>query len=371
MDLLRHIPADSGVSIIYLQHSEIGHISELPQILARVTTMPVNLAIDTTVIEPNVVYVAPPDGAVTFSDGVLRVEPRGERALLPIDALLRSLASDLGSRAISVILSGTASDGTLGSKAVKAEGGITFAQDETARFDGMPRSAIAAGAIDFVLPPSEIAAEVVRIARHPYVSREEEADHFSEHDLGKIFTLLRTAHDVDFTHYKPATIERRIRRRMALHKVETLGDYIDILGTKREEIENLYNDILIRVTSFFRDPEVFTALQNEILPALMRRRGDKPLRIWVPGCATGEEVYSLAIVFHEALAAHGHRVPGAGLRHRRQRRRRSSARAAACTPKASAPRCRRNGCGASSRKSTAAIAWRSRSATAAFSRGRI
>jgi two-component system CheB/CheR fusion protein len=303
MDFLRNVPAGSGLAIIYLQHSDPGHISELPQILGRVTNMPVHLATDTTTIAPNVLYVAPPDGAVTFADGVLRVEPRGDRATMPIDALLRSLAADLGSRAISVILSGTASDGTLGSKAIKAEGGITFAQDDTAKFDGMPRSAIAAGAIDFVLPPADIAAEIVRIARHPYVARQDEADHFSEHDLGTIFTLLRTAHDVDFTHYKPPTIERRIRRRMALHKVETLGDYIEILREKRDEIENLYNDILIRVTSFFRDPEVFGALQNEVLPALMRNRSDKPLRIWVPGCATGEEVYSLAIVFHEAMAA--------------------------------------------------------------------
>ncbi|MEA2337862.1 MAG: two-component system, chemotaxis family, CheB/CheR fusion protein, partial [Thermoanaerobaculia bacterium] len=303
MDLLRNVPADSGVAIVYLQHSEVSHSSELPQILSRVTDMPVELAVDTTVIEPNVVYIAPPDGAVTFASGVLRVEPRGDRAVLPIDTLLRSLAADQGSHAISVILSGTASDGTLGSKAIKAEGGITFAQDETARFDGMPSSAIAAGAIDFILPPTEIASEIVRIARHPYVSREGSEEHFTEQELAKIFTLLRSAHDVDFTHYKPPTIERRIRRRMALHKVQTLGEYINILSEKREEIEQLYNDILIRVTSFFRDPEVFTTLQNDILPRLLRDRGDKPLRIWVPGCATGEEVYSLAMVFHEALSA--------------------------------------------------------------------
>ena len=176
---------------------------------------------------------------MTSASGVLRVEPRGDRAILPIDAMLRSLASDAGSRAISVILSGTASDGTLGSKAVKAEGGITFAQDETARFDGMPRSAIAAGAIDFVLPPADIAREIVRIAGHPYVDGRDDGKHLNDGDLGKIFMLLRTSHDVDFTHYKPATIERRIRRRMALHKVETLGDYITILREKPEEIENL------------------------------------------------------------------------------------------------------------------------------------
>src|SRR3954451_12615947 len=262
LEFLRNVPSDSGLAIIYLQHSDVSHISELPQILGRVTTMPVLLATDTAVIERNHVYVAPPDGAVTCADGVLRVEPRADRAMLPIDAMLRSLASDVGSRAISVILSGTASDGTLGAKAIKNEGGITFAQDDTARFDGMPRSAIAAGAIDFVLPPADIAAEIVRIARHPYVAEEEDGKHFNEQDLGKIFTLLRSSHHVDFTNYKPATIERRIRRRMALHKLETLADYIATLREKPDEVENLYNDILIRVTSFFRDPEVFAALQN-------------------------------------------------------------------------------------------------------------
>ena len=303
MEFLRNTPADSDVAIVYLQHSDASHLSELPQILRRVTKMPVCLATDATEIEANVVYIAPPDGVVTFSGGSMRVEPRADRAVMPIDALLRSLATDQGNRAISVILSGTASDGTLGSKAIKGEGGITFAQDETARFEGMPQSAIAGGAIDFVLPPNEIAGEIARIARHSYVAKEGGDEHFSEQDLARIFSLVRRAHDVDFTHYKPATIERRIRRRMALRKVETLSEYITILLQNPDEVEELYSDILIRVTSFFRDPEVFTALQNEILPVLMRRGGDTPVRIWVPGCATGEEVYSLAIAFQEALIA--------------------------------------------------------------------
>jgi len=297
------------LAVVYLQHSDVSHISELPQILSRVTKMPVQLAADAMVIAPNNVYVAPPDGLVTFAGGVLRVEPRGDRAVMPIDALFRSLATDQASRVIGVILSGTASDGTLGSKAIKAEGGITFAQDDSARFDGMPRSAIAAGAIDFILPPAEIAAEIVRIAHHSYVAHDGEGNRFSEQDLSRVFALLRMAHDVDFTHYKMPTIERRIRRRMALYKVETLHDYVEVLRKDPNEIENLYGDILIRVTSFFRDPEVFTALQTELLPDLVRNRGDKPVRIWVPGCATGEEVYSLAIVFHEALAAFNMECP--------------------------------------------------------------
>jgi two-component system CheB/CheR fusion protein len=303
MDFLRNMPADSGTAIIYLQHSDASHTSELPQVLSRVTKMPVLLAVDVTELEPNHVYIAPPDGAVTCTAGVLRVTPRPDRAVLPIDALFRSLSTDQGSRAIGVILSGTASDGTLGAKAIKAEGGITFAQDETARFDGMPHSAIAAGAIDFILPPADIAHEIARIAHHSYVARDGDGDRFNEQELSKIFAFLRSAHDVDFAHYKMPTIERRIRRRMALHKVETLREYIAILGEKPGEIEQLYSDILIRVTSFFRDPEVFTALQQEILPALVRDRGSSPVRIWVPGCATGEEVYSMAILFQETLSA--------------------------------------------------------------------
>ncbi len=297
------MPDDSGAAIIYLQHSDSSHTSELPQVLGRVTKMPVRLAEDVTAIEPNVVYVAPPDGAVTCVEAVLRVAPRNDRAVLPIDALFRSLATDQGSRAIGVILSGTASDGTLGAKAIKAEGGITFAQDDTARFDGMPHSAIAAGAIDFILPASGIATEIDHIAHHSYVARGGDGDRLNEQELAKIFALLRSAHDVDFAHYKSPTIERRIRRRMALHKVERLRDYIAILGEKPGEIEQLYSDILIRVTSFFRDAAVFTALQQEILPALVRDRGGNPVRIWVPGCATGEEVYSMAIVFQETLSA--------------------------------------------------------------------
>jgi len=303
MELLRSLPADAGVAIIYLQHSDASHVSELPQVLSRVSRMPVRLAMDVTELEPNIVYIAPPDGAVTCAGGVLRVAPRSNRAVMPIDALFRSLSVDQKSRAIGVILSGTASDGTLGAKAIKAEGGITFAQDESARFEGMPHSAIAAGAIDFILPPAGIASEIARIAHHSYVARDGDGDRFNEHELAKVFALLRSAHDVDFAHYKSPTIERRIRRRMALHKVETLRDYLSILGQKPGEIEQLYSDILIRVTSFFRDPEVFTALQQEILPALVRDRSSTPVRIWVPGCATGEEVYSMAIIVHETLSA--------------------------------------------------------------------
>ena len=201
------------------------------------------------------VYVAPADSDVTLKDGQFQLhERRRDGVPLPIDTLFRSLADDQGSRAIGVVLSGSASDGTLGTKAIKASGGITFAQDESAHFPGMPRSAITAGSIDFVLAPADIAKELLRIATHSYLAVPVAAGaRLPESELLQIFRLLRNTHDVDFTHYKPTTVERRIRRRMALHKLESLGDYLKLLREDPRELEQLYGEILIRVTGFFRD----------------------------------------------------------------------------------------------------------------------
>jgi two-component system CheB/CheR fusion protein len=255
-------------------------------------------------IEPNAVYIAPGGSNVTIHDGMLTVAPAEKRAArMPIDFFFRSLAEDQGARAVAVVLSGLASDGSLGAKSIKAEGGIVFAQDESAKYDSMPRSAVAAGAVDFVLPPKEIAREIVRIARHSYTLPDDGARRFSETQLGEVFSILRSTHDVDFTHYKPNTVERRIRRRMAVNKIEALDDYLTFLKSQPKEIEELYADLLIRVTGFFRDPEVFEALHNGILPTLLRDRDESsPLRIWVPGCATGEEVYSIAILALELVS---------------------------------------------------------------------
>jgi two-component system CheB/CheR fusion protein len=308
--LLSHLPEDPGFAVVVIQHQEAKRSSGIPQVLGRATSLPVAAAQDDEEVRVNHVYVSPPYADLMISNGVLRLGARETRASLPIDLFFESLAEDQGTRAIGVILSGAASDGSRGTKAIKAEGGITFAQDESARFDSMPLAAIAVGSIDFVLPPDRIAKELLRIAHHSYITGADHASgRVSAAELTKVFALLQASHNVDFTHYKPATLERRVRRRMLLHHVDTVEQYLDYISRNPHELDLLYSDILIRVTGFFRDPEVFEALKKHVIPELTRNRGDDtPLRIWVPGCATGEEVYSLAISFLEA-AQDGYACP--------------------------------------------------------------
>ncbi len=311
IDLLRNLPDTPNAAFILIHHSDPTHPSSMRHILSRETKIPVVDVSDGALIEPNVIYVAPGGADITVFNGSLRIgETPKRQTRMPIDFFFRSLAEDQGARAVAVVLSGSASDGALGAKAIKAEGGIVFAQDESARFDSMPRSAIAAGAVDFVLPPKEIAREVTRIARHSYAFTDDGPRRLSEAQLLEVFAILRSAHDVDFTHYKPNTVERRIRRRMAVNKIDSLDDYLVFLKGRQKEVEDLYSDLLIRVTGFFRDAEVFEALRTGILPALMKDRDENsPLRIWVPGCATGEEVYSLAICAMELAGALGVSCP--------------------------------------------------------------
>ena len=230
---------------------------------------------------------------------------------LPIDSFLRTLAEARGSKAVGVILSGTGSDGTLGARAIKAEGGIVFAQDlESAQHDGMPRSATESGCVDFVLPPARIAQELSRLSRHPYVitppghERADEPPPTSpgEKDgFGAILAHLRRTTGSDFSAYKSSTIKRRIARRMALANVETLDEYAGFLESHADEAQALHQECLITVTSFFRDPDAFEALRREVLPRLVKDRpSGAPVRVWVPGCATGEEVYSIVISLLEA-----------------------------------------------------------------------
>jgi len=305
LELLRNLPEKPDAAFVIIHHADPSHPSALRYILERESRIRIVDVTDGMKIEVNMVFIAPGGADITLKDGVLHVRavPKGQLHL-PIDFFFRSLAEDRGARAVAVVLSGSASDGTIGAKAVKAEGGIVFAQDESAKFDSMPRNAIAADAVDFVLPPKEIAREIVRIARHSYALTDDNARRLSESQLGEVFSVLRSSHDVDFTHYKPNTVERRIRRRMAVNKLEQLDGYLTFLRNHPAEVESLYNDLLIRVTGFFRDPEVFEAMKTDILPALMRDRDEgSPLRIWVPGCATGEEVYSVAICAMEVALA--------------------------------------------------------------------
>jgi two-component system CheB/CheR fusion protein len=298
LDILRTVGDRPGLAILFILHQEKHHESRLVEVVARATHMPVIAATDGAAIESDHVYIVPPAVELAISNAKLRLVERPPHSL-PIDFTLRSLAEDQGDRAIGVILSGSGSDGALGAKAIKGEGGITFAQDGSAAFPHMPHAAITNGAIDFVLPPEGIARELVRIARHAAAT--EVGQRLPKPELDQLFALLRVGHDIDFAHYKPNTVERRIRRRMAVHKADTLAEYVAILRAQQAEVEQLYREILIRVTGFFRDPEVFETLQRDVVPEMIRGRSSaNPLRIWVPGCATGEEAYSLAILMLEA-----------------------------------------------------------------------
>lgn len=296
------------MAFVLVQHLAPTHASVLAEILSRATSMPVMEVHDEPAVEPNHVYVIPPARSMTIVSGALHLLPReGRGAPHPVDQFFRSLAVDRRHRAIGVVLSGTASDGTIGLQAIKAEGGITFAQDDSAQQSGMPHSAIAAGGVDFVLPPDEIAREIVRIGRHPYtVPVPEEASLPAEPDLSQVLRLLQRRSGVDFTDYKFNTLYRRITRRMVLLQLNDLGQYIAFLQKNPAELDALYHDILINVTSFFRDPEVFDALKEKVFPRLVaERRQHDPVRVWSIGCSTGEEAYSVAMAWAEFAEAIG------------------------------------------------------------------
>ncbi|HYR23101.1 MAG TPA: chemotaxis protein CheB [Chthoniobacterales bacterium] len=312
MEFLRQLPSKTGMAFVIVQHLDPHHASRLSNLLGKVTAMPVSEVTETTTPKPNTVYVQPPNKCVIAKNGALRLVQREERLNVGIDHFFESLAEECGSRAIGVVLSGTGSDGTAGLRAIKAAGGLTFAQDEaSAKFDAMPRSAIRAGFVDLVLPPREIAREIERISNHPYIrgplsdpEEIEKAAYKQADDLGRIFLSLRKQMGVDFSAYKETTLIRRIQRRMALHRIEKISQYARFLRDNKKEIEALFDDLLINVTRFFRDEAVFRALKKRFLPALLKSKSkdrQPELRAWVPGCATGEEVYSLAISILETL----------------------------------------------------------------------
>lgn len=309
-ELLKPLPGKTGMAFVLIPHLDPKHESAMTELLARGTGMQVRQVHDGMKVKADCVYVIPPNRIMTIHEGILRLTQREHESgpPMPIDAFLRSLAADSGKNAIGIILSGTASDGTLGVAAIKNEGGITFAQDaRSAKYSGMPNSAIASGHIDFVLPPDGIARELLRIRQHPYVSeieteRPEEVAIDRGSVMDQIFRLLKQVRKVDFFDYKPATIRRRILRRMALGRVENLGDYLRMLQANPKEIEALHHDILINVTNFFRDPDAFESLKEIVYPVILQgRQGSDTLRVWVPGCSTGEEAYSHAISLVEHI----------------------------------------------------------------------
>ena len=312
-NLLKHLSPTTGLAYVYIQHLDPDHASLLSTILSRQTSMPVQEAADQMKVEANHVYVIPPNKIMESIDGVLTLDPRQARPVvpMPVDQFFISLSERQKDASIAVVLSGTGTDGTLGLKAIKDAGGITLAQDESAKFQGMAQSAINQDVVDMVLPTDQIARELERLSKQVVAMQHTILQGGSENEilddnveLKNILQLLKNASGVDFSNYKMNTIKRRIIRRMLLHKVDILPDYLSYLKQNTTEVGLLYNDLLINVTSFFRDPDTLDFLKKSLLPELIKHKSpNDTLRIWVPGCSTGEEAFSLAIILAEILGA--------------------------------------------------------------------
>jgi two-component system CheB/CheR fusion protein len=304
--LLENTPENTGLAFVVIQHLASDQESMLAEILSRSTKMKVQKIQNGMHIQPNQVYVIPSGKLLTLQKGILKLQPKG-LSLKPIDEFLRSLAADKKTQAIGIVLSGTGTDGTEGLQQVKVESGITFAQDpKSAQYPDMPRNAIEAETVYFVLPPEKIGEELYRIAKHPQIVRNEiEAPKQpleTKDSAQTIFGLLKASFGINFANYKPATTNRRISRRMVISKIETAQEYVAHLKTNPKELQLLFEDLLINVTSFFRDPQTFEALVEKVFPTILeKKQNNQPVRIWVPGCSSGEEVYSIAILIEEYL----------------------------------------------------------------------
>lgn len=315
--LLQNLPPDTGMAFIYVQHLSPDHKSILTSLLSKLTLMRVQEVENKMLMEPNNLYVIPPGKEMIVIDGHIKLTPRTKAKIvsLPIDAFFTSLADKHKEGAIGIVLSGNASDGTEGLKAIKAGGGMTFAQDSSAKFPSMPNSAIAAGAVDFVMSPKEMAHELVQLSKHNYLKREvlkvgsEDDIDNNDPDLKTILNLVHKETGVDFSHYKMPTIKRRILRRMFLYKIKTLKDYAALMTATKEEINILYQDLLINVTCFFRDTDAHKYLRLTLLPKLLKSKAaGETLRIWIPACSTGEEAYSMAMTILELQKDKEHKV---------------------------------------------------------------
>lgn len=319
MALLKYLPSETGMAFIYVQHLSPDHKSLLTEILSRKTKMKVQEIDDMDKIEPDNIFIIPYNRGIEVTDGHIKLIPRSDSSTpISIDILFSSLALAQKDRVIGIVLSGNASDGTIGLKDIKHEGGLTFAQDDTAKFTSMPQSAIAAGIVDYILSPEEIAHELERLSRHPFLKfsggddkrdREDLIDN-NNSDLKTILNQIHIATGVDFNVYKKNTIKRRIIRRMVLYKIKTVKEYVKILRQKKEEIGILYQDLLINVTSFFRDTDTHKYLKLHLLPKLLnKKKAGEALRIWVPACATGEEAYSIAMMLIEIQGSKTTSIP--------------------------------------------------------------
>ncbi len=304
------MPSDSGIAFVLIPHLDPSHASLMVELLSKLTSMPVMEATDGLLVQMNCIYIIPPSHFLSIESGKLQLsEPPMTRAWkTSIDFFLRSLAKDQGERAIGIVLSGTGSHGTLGVREIKLAGGMVMAQQpDTAEYDQMPVNAISTGVIDYVLPPDQMPAALVNYISQPYLngsidevtSTEDAADL-----LNQIFITLKTRTKYDFRPYRKPMVFRRIQRRMGLARIDEIALYLKFLNEHPEEVNALYKDLLISVTAFFRDPETYDVLEREVIPLLFARHsGDQPIRVWVPGCATGEEAYSIAMLLFEGAAA--------------------------------------------------------------------
>ena len=304
-------PPDNGLAYIVIQHLSPDYKSLMADLLGKRTDMPVQVAQDGMPVEPNHVYLIPPKQSLTiFHQKLYLTDREAGQLYLPIDIFFQSLAEDLGEKAIGVILSGTGSDGTRGIRAIKEKGGLVIVQDDlSAKFDGMPRSAIATNLVDYILPPEQMAREMFNYIQHPCLIADPAVKRNITQDddsLSKIFALLRSSSGVDFTYYKQSTMVRRIERRMGIKQIDRLVDYLYLLHQTPVEASTLYREFLIGVTRFFRDAEAFDEIKKEVIPSIFanKQRGEA-IRVWVAGCSTGEEAYSIAILLTEYMETTG------------------------------------------------------------------
>ncbi|MCB0731106.1 MAG: PAS domain-containing protein [Ignavibacteriae bacterium] len=312
-DFFSNVPSDTGMAFIVIQHLSPDYKSLMVELLSKKTNMKVLRAENEMPIIKNRVYLIPPkmNMSVYQSHLILSEQDHHHGINLPIDIFFKSLAKDAGEMAMGVILSGTGSDGTSGLKDIKENGGLVIVQDpESAQFDGMPRSAINTELVDFILPPEEIADKLITYANSLPISIEEKSKLLSSKQDGllRIFSLIRDKHKIDYSYYKMSTMVRRIERRMYLNQIGDLQEYIRYLEKNSREVSSLCRDLLIGVTSFFRDDEAFSVLEKDIIPQLIQKNENKEIRVWVAGCSSGEEAYSVAILFNEYLEKNGNKV---------------------------------------------------------------
>lgn len=303
-----NLSANTNVAIVIIQHLAPKYKSIMGSLLKKYTTMKIFEAKDNMKVTPNCVYLNPPDRDVAIINGTIQlIEPLLSHATrLPIDFFFRSLSEDQGEKAICIVLSGTGTDGTIGLKAIKGAGGMTMAQDEMqAKYDSMPRNAINTGAVDFILPVESMGECLIKYVKHPYIDKVDlgsSTEHKYQSNVTKILLQVRSKTGQDFSHYKQNTIRRRIERRMAVHQIDKIEHYLEFIRKESSEPETLYKDLLIGVTNFFRDPDAFSILKNSVIPKILeKKRSDSCVRVWIPGCATGEEAYSVAMLILENM----------------------------------------------------------------------